>query len=277
MRRALLAASIVALTLLAGISLPARGASTNGASAFNWYYATAFGTGVYRAGSVDVVTLKLPFAHTLRPPTPAQWGVRLLLPATVGGADASNERGVPGVPDRLATVAFVPGIEFEKQVNPDWTLVPYLNFGVGREFLEGSSAKIFVAGAKSRFRLPLTGRDAYLGNALVYSRTWTSKGNDDSLAMFVAGLNVAAFDGPVVGTQTTRFWSHAIYYGYFNNLEFVLPGNEVVALRNEFELALSLAPSRPWKVLGFELDTIGLGYRFGNDTKGVTLFTSLPF
>jgi len=265
------------LALSAAIWSPARGQSSTGANAFNWYYATAFGTGVYRVGDVDVVTLRLPFGHTLRPATADQWGIRLVLPVTIGGADTNNRSGISGVPDRLASAAVVPGVEFERRLRPDWTLVPYLNFGVGREFLDGSSAQILVVGVRSRYLFSLQERDAYLGNALVYSNTSVSGGSDDSLALFVAGLNVAAFDGPDVGGRTTRFWGHAIYYGYFDNLEFVLPGNQVVPLRNEFELALSLTPRKPWNVLGFELDAVGIGYRFSNNTKGISLFTSFPF
>jgi len=271
------AALTTAFLLVAALAAPARAQPDRGASAFNWYYATAFGTGIYRVGSVDVITLKLPFAHSLRPATPDQWGVKLLLPVTVGGADTNAGSGISGVPDRLASAAVVPGIEFERQLGPDWTIKPYFNAGVGREFLEGSTAEILIAGVKSRYRLPLENRDAYLGNALVYSRTWVDHGNDDTLGVFVAGLNAAAFDGPEIGARATKVWGHAIYYGYFNDLEFVLPGTEVVALRNEFELAVSLTPRKAWDILGFDLEVVGLGYRFSDDTKGITLFTSLPF
>ncbi|HSO07087.1 MAG TPA: hypothetical protein VLW45_07600 [Pelomicrobium sp.] len=269
-------AALAALVLLVAAWPVAHAQTATGASAFNWYYATAFGTGVYRVGGVDVVALKLPFAHTLRPTGPDQWGVRLALPVTIAGADVGEESDVPGLPDHLASIAFVPGIEVEIPLRPEWTLTPYLNAGVGREFLDGSSATIGIAGVRSRYRFPAFGRDAYLGNALVYSRTWTS-GPDDALALFIAGLNVAAFDGPDVGNRATRIWGHAIYYGYFNDLEFVLPDSEVVALRNEYELAVSLIPRKPWDVLGFELDAVGLGYRFSNETQGITLFTSFPF
>lgn len=267
------AAAALAAALLA--AAPAAAQST-GANAFNWYYATAFGSGFYRVGGVDIVALKLPFAHTLRPAAADRWGVRLTLPVTVGGADVGDANEIPGLPDSLASVAFVPGLEVEIPLRPDWTITPYVNLGVGREFLEGSSAAIGVVGVRSRYRLPVRGRDDYLGNALVYSRTWAT-GADDSLALFVAGLNFAVLDGPDLGGRRTRVWSHAIYYGYFNDLEFVLPESEVVALRNEYELALSLTPYKPWDVLGFELDTVGLGWRFSSDTRGVTLFTSFPF
>jgi len=277
MHRVNLIALAAAWVMSIAISTPVHGESTNGANAFNWYYATAFGTGVYRVGEVNVATVTLPFAHRLRQTTADQWGIRLLLPLTVGGADTNDGGGIPGVPNQLASVAFVPGIAFERQLRPNWIISPYLNVGIGREFLQGSSAEIVVAGIKSRYFFPLAGHDAYLGNALVYSHTSVSRGSNDSLALFVAGLNAALFDGPDVGGRTTRFWGHTIYYGYFNNLEFVLPGSRVVALRNELELAVSLAPRNPWDVLGFDLEAVGLGYRFGNGTKGINLFTSFPF
>jgi hypothetical protein len=202
--------------------------------------------------------------------------LRLLLPVTVGGADLNDRSGLNGVPDKLASVAVVPGIELDIQARPDWTLSPYVSLGRGQEFLEGTSATILVTGIKSRYRFDVLGHPAYLGNGLVYSRTWSSA-NDDSLGLFIAGFNMSAFDGPEIGGHATKVWGHLIYYGFFNNLEFVLPGSEVVALRNEYEVAASLVPRKPWNVLGFELDTVGLGYRFSTDTRGVTLFTSFPF
>ncbi len=50
----------------------------------NWYYAATYGTGIYTAGDRTVGVLKIPVSRTLRESGDDQWGLRLILPLTLG-------------------------------------------------------------------------------------------------------------------------------------------------------------------------------------------------
>ena len=120
----------------------------------NWYYAATFGTGIYTAGDRTVGVLKIPVSRTLRKSSDDQWGLRLILPVTIGVYDFSFDSVVEdGLPDRLNTLSFVPGLEFEKRIVPRWLLKPYASAGAGWELGGDESAVIYDVGLRSRYRL----------------------------------------------------------------------------------------------------------------------------
>jgi len=63
----------------------------------NWYYAATYGTGIYTAGDRTVGVLKIPLSRTLWESTEDRWGLRLILPVTLGVYDFSFDSVVEGV------------------------------------------------------------------------------------------------------------------------------------------------------------------------------------
>jgi len=48
-------------------------------------------------------------------------------------------------------------------------------------------------------------------------------------------------------------------------------------VRREYQVGLSLRTARPVSLLGFDADTIGLGFRFANNLRALSLYTEFPF
>jgi hypothetical protein len=45
----------------------------------------------------------------------------------------------------------------------------------------------------------------------------------------------------------------------------------------EYQIGFSFRTARPLSFLGFGADTLGLGFRFANNVRGVSLYTEFPF
>ena len=245
----------------------------------NWYYAATYGTGIYAAGDRTVGVLKIPLSRTLRASSDDQWGLRLLLPVTLGFYDFGFDSVVgDGLPDRIGTLSFVPGIEFEKRIVPRWLLKPYVTAGMGWELDGGGSAVIYDAGLRSRFRLGEHRETVFsLVNLLSLAGYNPSGGQNEPLGLFAIGVDIEVpFSGTLFGRPVVLSVL-PIYYYYFSRLrfaEFADPDNK---LREQAELAVSVLAKQPFKVLGINVDRFGVAIRYNADVKGFRLFTSLPF
>jgi hypothetical protein len=244
---------------------------------FNWYYASAYGTGYYKIGEESVAVLRLPFAYTLRPATEEQWGLKLTLPVVGAFADFDLREFDLG---RVSTagMSFVPGLEAWIPLNARWTLKPFASLGMGREFQRDSSAIIWSLGTTTVYNQPIGDRlQSALGGKLVFAG-YQSGGEKSILSALSIGGDLgiplnAEFSGrqAVLGAQL-------IGTVYFNDIEFLLPASGTKEVSSELEVALTLGVRRPFEVLGVGFDRIGLGYRRGSDgLRGVRLVGSFPF
>ncbi|HWR90051.1 MAG TPA: hypothetical protein VN260_07315 [Dissulfurispiraceae bacterium] len=239
----------------------------------NWYFSTAFGTGYYKVDSAEVAVLRIPFSFRLQEATDQYWGIKLLFPVTVGfGGVGDNDPFY----ERVALIAVAPGVEVEMPVSPSWMVTPFFNFGAGWEFLNGGTAAFGAVGVRSRYHLSIEQSDVTLGGSLIYSGARNDKGNADTLSSFGIGVEWIS-PWTIDADQSIRVGMHVIHNWYFNDLEFLLPGNETVSLKGETEIGLLTAPKKPWDVLGFKVERLGVGFLFGPNLTGVRLITSFPF
>ena len=245
----------------------------------NWYYAATFGTGIYTAGDRTVGVLKIPVSRTLRESGDDQWGLRLILPVTFGFYDFSFDTVIEdGLPDRINTFSFVPGLEFEKRIVPRWLLKPYASVGAGWELGGEESAVIYDVGLRSRFRMG-EHRETVLSlvNWLSLAGFYPSGGHHEPLGMLAIGVDVEVPFGGTLFGRSFVLSILPIYYYYFRRLrfaEFDDPDNKV---HEEGELAISVLAKQPFTVLGMNVDRIGVAVRYAADVQGFRIFTTLPF
>ena len=245
----------------------------------NWYYAATFGTGIYTAGDRTVGVLKIPVSRTLRESGDDQWGLRLILPVTFGFYDFSFDTVIEdGLPDRINTFSFVPGLEFEKRIVPRWLLKPYASVGAGWELGGEESAVIYDVGLRSRFRMG-EHRETVLSlvNWLSLAGFYPSGGHHEPLGMLAIGVDVEVPFGGTLFGRSFVLSILPIYYYYFRRLrfaEFDDPDNKV---HEEGELAISVLAKQPFTVLGMNVDRVGVAVRYNPDVKGFRIFTTLPF
>ena len=245
----------------------------------NWYYAATFGTGVYTSGDRTVAVLQLPLSYTLREPEEDRWGLRIILPVSVGFYDYHfDDIFNQGLPDGLSTMSFVPGLELEKQITSRWRLKPYVSGGAGWELGGAEYAWIYDAGLRSRFVLGEDkGVEFALVNRLSLAGYAVHNGSSEPLGYLAIGLDIVVPTGAEVFERNIIFSLTPAYYHYFRRLRFAEFSEPDNSIGEEFEFAISVLTRRPFSIFGIEVDRIGIAVRTGEGVTGYRLFTSLPF
>jgi hypothetical protein len=218
-------------------------------------------------------------SYRLREPSPGQPGIRLLLPVLVGFYDYDNDSVLQGsTPGDAATLSFVPGMEFEYVVNERWRLKPYGQVGFGRDLKNNENSLIYMAGINSHYRLPGSGEWKFaLGNTVTYAGFDPDDGDTQSLGILGAGIDMISPWKLKMFGKETRLASSLIYYFYADNPSFEQGDDRSKSVNGEFEWSLALDFGEPRKLMGIEFDRIGLGFRYGDNVRGIRVVTKFPF
>jgi len=245
----------------------------------NWYYAATFGTGIYTSGDRTVAVLQLPLSHTLREPEEDRWGLRVTLPVSVGFYDYHfDDIFDEGLPERLGTLSFVPGLELEKQITSRWRLKPYVSAGAGWELEGAGYAWIYDVGLRSRFRIGEDkGVEFALVNRLALAGYDANDGSSQPISYFAIGLDIVVPTQAELLGRPIVFGMTPAYYHYFRRLRYPEFDDADNSIGEQFELAISVLTRRPFSIAGIEVDRIGIAVSGGEGVTAYRLFTSLPF
>jgi len=80
----------------------------------NWYYSTMFGTGYYTVGDAKVAILNVPMSYSFKTirEKKDKYGIKLLVPVSLG-FHSFDFNEILDLPNSVATLSVVPGVEFE--------------------------------------------------------------------------------------------------------------------------------------------------------------------
>jgi hypothetical protein len=73
------------------------------------------------------------------------------------------------------------------------------------------------------------------------------------------------------------FNTHFITTSYYSSLAFANPEPGRLSVYREYEIGFSFRAGRPVSIMGFGADTLGLGFRFAENVRGLSLYTEFPF
>ncbi len=240
-------------------------------------FASYLGTGFYTTSGQNVFVLQMPFEHTIKEKTDREAGWVLNLPVTIGfiNFDSLKVEELPGVND-VGTITFLPGLEYQYPVTPDWTLIPFADYGFARELDATSNVLITGTGLKSYFDVHFDNAKFTLGNRLLYAREQSKDFSAaSSYSLLETGLNLrfasnfSFIDKPLY----SNFYYINFYYP--NNLVFFeqTPNPIKIGIEHEAGFTLSNIPD----FLFFENAQIGIGIRFGNNINVYRLVFGAPF
>ncbi len=271
-------AIISAVSVSAGVCAQTRDfTQLNSERVIDWYYATTFGTGVYQIADRTVVVGLLPFSYQLRASDEEHWGIKLKAPVTVGVFQIPNQLGDILSRDNFAMVSVLPGVEFERNIRPQWVIRPTASFGYGLDIGGAVGSRIWETGVRSLYTIPMRQGEFVLGNALLYAGNNTTTGTTQNLGILSTGLNFILPTGKELLGRPTNFGLHFIHYAYFNRLNFFLDSSERRRVDQQFEVAVTLGASKPFEIFGFSVDRIGVGFRIGSDFFAIRLVTGFLY
>lgn len=271
------------LCLIAVLSAVARSSGAMAASdtqnAVNYSYAAIFGTGSYRVRDQTAFIIRLPLTYTLRESSRAQPGIRLLLPVLAGFYDYDlDEVFKASGPGDAATLSFVPGLELEYVLDDRWRLRPYGQVGLGRDLENRENSLIYLGGAKSHYAFDPSGKwRLAIGNSATFAGYLPDDGDHQSLGILGVGFDLRHPWPALPVGGGTDFATSLIYYRYLDNPSFAQGNDRSKSVNGELEWSLAVAFREPRELLGIELERIGLGFRYGDNIKGIRLVTEFPF
>jgi hypothetical protein len=252
---------------------------TSTAGVTNFAFASYLGTGFYTTSGQNVFVLQLPFEYTINKKNDTEAGWLLNLPITIGfiNFDDADFDNLPEVPelDDVATLTFMPGLEYQYPVTPDWTLIPFADYGFARDMNNTTNVLITGIGIKSYFNVHFDKNLFTLGNRILYARERSQISSDDSsYSLIETGLNYRI---PTDSASNDPLFFNFYYINFYypNDLVFFqdAPNPIRVGVENELGITLSNIPD----FLFFEKSQIGLGVRFGNDVNAYRIVFGMPF
>jgi len=280
---------LVTIILLSVFAAPLAAQTTvyDTARQVHWATAAFFGTGWYRvSANREAFIFRVPPRQVLREPGwdergERRLGIELFYPLAFGLHRLEDAPDFIDF-DNYGTITFTPGVAVEIPLSDRWQLRPHAHFGVGYERTSNEWARIYYGGIRSRYRLAenedrsvaLLGAISYAG----YKPDYDVRGQYGSALVGFEGSHRSgrlSLDG-----APARLNWHLTYSYLFDRLQFHVSPDEVVSVRDEWELGLALARDGGkirFGLLGFE--QVGLAFTTSSNGayRAITVNLRSPF
>jgi hypothetical protein len=240
-------------------------------------FSSYLGTGFYTTSGQNVFVLQLPIEHIIKEKTDTEAGVVLNLPITIGFINFDSEitENLPGLND-VGTITFLPGLKYLYPVTPNWTLIPFVDYGFARELDSTANVLIVGAGIKSYYNVHFDKAMFTLGNRFLYARERSkASANDADYSLIETGLNYRVTSDFSFGNDQLYSNLYYINFYYPNNLVFFEQTENPIRIGVEHEIGITFSNIPDF--LFFEKPQLGLGVRFGNGLNVYRLVFGAPF
>jgi len=252
----------------------------------HWAVGAFFGTGWYKVDdNRSVFVLRIQPRQLLREPAlddqgQRRWGVEIVYPFSVG---LNKLDDIPDFIefDNYATLSFTPGVQLEVDVNPRWSLRPFVNAGLGWELESNERALIGYGGLKSRYRLREGRLRWSLLNGIYYAGYRPEFEDRGQYGALMAGVELnQPLDRLEHQGETLDLNWHLTYHWYFDRLNFHSDADTFASFRDQWELGVAIGKRDRPLDLGFvSFEQIGLAYRWSSDGRfnAITVNFRSPF
>jgi hypothetical protein len=265
----------VTRTAVAAATATAAQARATDASV-DYVFASELGSGVYDVAGRTLQVYRLPFSYQLRAPREQMPGIRLVAPVTVGFFDFQPEDVLEnGLPSRIDSFSFMPGIELLYATRSGWLYIPYGKLGLS--VASGNLDSVLYSLGLRRERERDAGEwKLFLQNEISFAGA--SFRNDRSNDYF-ARLRVAAEFRHTFGkprpTWQPEFGFYAIADVIGDPPTLPLAGAQKQPLQLELGVMFGTRPE--WRVWRVPVPRLGIGYRIAGDFSGWRLAFGGPF
>jgi hypothetical protein len=269
----------LALAVAASSAAYGADAATRADLRFTHYaYAHEFGSGVYDFNGRTLQVYGLPFGWTAVEPGKDQVGLHLRLPVTVGFLDFHAADVIEtGLPERVDSVSFVPGVEFALVVAEDWRLLPYVQGGLSTASESDVATDLFGVGMRAERAFAAGEFDGLYAGAAAYSRVVYHGDSlpDDDFLWLRNSLEFKRYAGFSLGGRP-------IECGLFATIDVFVdpptgPTTGIDVPRAQLETGMVFGARPAWTIWKIPLPRIGLSYRFAGDVSAVRLVLGAPF
>ena len=245
----------------------------------SYSYAVFVGTGLYELDDRLIFVFRIPVSWQLRDLKPDQMGLKLLLPVAIGMQNFDNLDDVLGFQlEDIQTISFVPGVELQFLPLPRWQVKPFMQGGVGWNPDAGAADFIYGLGARSSYVIPRDNSQIKVGGEYLLAGDKADDGGSSAINRLSLGIE---YKHPIrwslFNRQTFMHW-RLIGYNYIGGLSVKsFPDTESYDIDSELEIGFALSIDPALKILGIPASHLGLGYRFGENSRAIVVETTFPF
>ena len=239
-------------------------------------FAFALAGGESATPETKVYDLRIPLGYTLISPEDRKWGLRLRMVVYAGVYDFT----VTDIADldlKFNSLGATPGVEFLVPLGTSWVLKPFTEVGYLYDYENKLGFGVWSVGMRTIATWPVKQFDLSFGTKLQYFSTFTS------------GLELAddygeirlGFDArhplrfTIQGAQAdlSLFFVRRQYLNAIINRDDFDP----LEVRYTNELGFTFGTTPRAKLWFLKLPRVGLGYRWGPNSRGIRLNFGFPF
>ena len=236
----------------------------------------ALGSGDSAASETKVYDIRIPMYFPLIPLEDRPWGLRLKVTAYAGVYKFSPEDAID-LDLRFQSLAATPGVEFLVPAGKGWLLKPFTEIGYAYDFDDELGFGVWSVGMRTLVTWPIGKIDLSFGTKVQYLSTFTSDLDlADEFGEVRLGLNARH---PLPFTIGGNQGNISLYFLRRQYIDAVIERDEGVPLEIQYsnEVGFAFDTTPKVKLWFFRLPRIGLGYRWGQNIRGLRLNFGFPF
>lgn len=272
--------SFLLLVLIAFTQVPVARAqsllSRDEQNVANFAFATQLGSGVYSVSGRTLQVYRLPFSHTLKSADDSGFGIELTLPVTFGFYDFELQDIDDGdIPTNVDALSFVPGLTLVFELQPGWTLEPYVEAGIARARDVDADSNVYAGGLRSLYAFDGQGFEWLLRNDLTLAGV-DVRGAEGS-NRFTRFQTVVTARRPFARRSSVDYLVYALNEYYVDQpdgpVDSAVRGGSSV----QYEIGFTLGTSEPRRIWGIPVPRVGVGYRFGSNLDVLRIVIGTPY
>lgn len=268
--------AVLVMTLMTVGQIHAQDEGGGSSTPANHPFAFALGSGDSAAPETKVYDIRIPMYFPLIPLEDRPWGLRLKVTAYAGVYNFAAEDAID-LNLRFQSLAATPGVEFLVPAGKGWLLKPFTEIGYAYDFDDELGFGVWSVGMRTLATWPIGKIDLSFGTKVQYHSTFTSDLDlADDFGEVRLGLDARH---PLPFTIGGNQGNISLYFIRRQYVDAVIERDEGVPLEiqysNEFGFAFDTTPKV--KLWFFRLPRIGLGYRWGQNIRGLRLNFGFPF
>jgi hypothetical protein len=239
-------------------------------------FAFALGSGDSAASETEVYDLRIPMYFTLIPVEDRPWGLRLKVAVFAGVYKFTVDEAID-LNLRFQSLAATPGVEFLVPAGKGWLLKPFTEIGYAYDFDDELGFGVWSVGMRTLVTWPIGKVDLSFGTKVQYFSTFTSDlALTDDFGEVRLGLNASHPLPFTIGGNQSNL---SLYFIRRQYIDAFIARDEGTPLEIQYsnELGFAFDTTPKVKLWFFRLPRIGLGYRWGQNIRGLRLNFGFPF
>jgi hypothetical protein len=227
--------------------------------------------------NTEVRDLRVRFHIPIVPLENRSWGLRLRVTLYAGIYDVALFDEFDFDDISFQSLGATPGVELLLPVGPRWTLKPFADIGYARDFENELDLLLWSVGMRTLGCYEVGQFDLSVGTKVQWFSVHTSNLDlEDRLGELMLGFDATRPVPLHLGKHQAELSGYYIYR-YFYDARIERDEGDPLTLEASHEIGIRFGTEPRIKLWFIRLPSIGLGYRWGENLRGVRLNFGFPF